>query len=166
MKKNLVKNAGGSWSFRNNPVYLGVSEEAVVRLERKSISTEDKFTTALVYSDEENNTMRLAPGDYLLEISLLTNKDLLMPSQELCAGKDCTTIPEMRINDSYQSGGLKMDFTVSGDDLKKGKVTFYAIGIDPAAVPDDYKEVQDLAQIAKIEEHSAQYRSALNPVFG
>lgn len=176
-KKSVVKNADG-WKFNDAVQDLSDKESASVTLTR--ISEDDlEFSSSAGYQgrQKEASEIELAPGDYVADATLLLSDRLVIPEQERCTGsllaRECYKIPQIDFGEGsspgqerFVEGGLKINFTVSAEDITgSSTIILYVVSVDIAGVPEQERVIEDLEQVAKIEEYSAQNKDALRPGF-
>lgn len=177
-KKNVVKTPQG-WQFVNSPADLTPRESATVMLTRVNGEGELDFSSVAIYDGIDQAEMDLAPGTYYADISMVLDERIVVPEKEKCfkkgifGDKECVTIPKIDFGgqsstgeERFPSGGLKMNITISGNDLQKFEtIVFYVVSIDISNVPEQSRTMEDIEQINKIEEYSSIYRLALHPTF-
>lgn len=169
-KKKVVKTADG-WRFNNNPVDLDTEEQATVTLKRKGTINEEEFQTIGEYNGNqaEPSEIKIMPGRYDINIQLLSDKKIVIPEQTRKVGswwnEQEYTIPRTEFNGSFPSGGLKLEYTFTAEDIEKDKIVLYAVSPDIAGIPESSRVIEDLEQVSKVEEYSIIYSSALNPTF-
>jgi hypothetical protein len=169
-KKRVVKTADG-WKFNNNPVDLDIEEQATITLKRKGTINEEEFQTIGEYkgNQTEPSEIKILPGRYDINIQLLSDKKIVIPEQTRKVGswwnEQEYTIPKTEFNGSFPSGGLKIEYTFTADDLGKDKIVLYAVSPDIAGIPESSRVIEDLEQISKVDEYSLIYSSALKPTF-
>ena len=90
----------------------------------------------------------------------------------VCVKKECYKIPKIDFGEGstpgqerFPEGGLKLNITITPEDLQKGTIVLYSVSIALADVPEIERKVEDIDQISKIEEYSANYSTALQPTF-
>ncbi len=164
-KKNVVKTTTG-WVFQDNAIDLNDKESAVISLTRIGDETELEFSTASVFDNTQKDSAEteLAPGKYSADITLLANQRIVIPARgdipKVDLGEGSTPGEER-----FSPGGLKLNITISPEDLQKSIVVFYVVNVDIAGVPEIDRYVEDLEQLTKIEEYSTKYKSSLQPAF-
>ncbi|MBI2559096.1 hypothetical protein HYW20_07280 [Candidatus Woesearchaeota archaeon] len=176
-KKNVVKTPQG-WRFTSNAVDLNSKEAATITLTRVSDGTELEFSSIVHYEGKAEET-EIAPGTYTAEGNLILNQKIVIPEKEICfakgifGGKECQKTPRIDFgerqasgDEQFPEGGLKLNFTISPEDLEKSDtVVFYVVSIDIANVPEQQRVIQDSNQIGKIDYYSKTYQMALQPTF-
>ena len=167
------------WFFRSLPAYsLEDNEDAVVTLERVS-DNEQQFSSAFTIRGDETKQITLAPGKYKVNIQLVLNEEVKIPSEIRCVEvpkgvfgerkeKECFTINET-IFDVFPSGGVNLDteetyWELTPNNLyKSNKITFMAASVALADVPENLRVIEDLQQIGEISNLSKQYSTELSP---
>lgn len=179
-KKNVVKTSQG-WQFVNSPVDLSSKETATTTLTRVNGEGELDFSSIASYEGQqkESSELEIAAGNYIADITLLLDERIVIPERQRCVrkgifgGKECFTIPKVDFGEGasagqerFPEGGLKLNLTISSDDLEKfDTIVLYVISIDIANVPEQERIVEDIEQINKIEDYSTIYELALQPTF-
>ena len=172
VKKKLLEKTSRGWEFTNQISDLKPDEEAFVTLTRLSPLTEEDFDTVASIQGSNEEQIRLAPGKYEVNINMFLRENIRIPEKRikkrtgLFSEEEFTTPGfEFNENNPYPSGGLRMNVTITEDDLKKDTVTFFAISPALENVPEQQRSIDDLNQAAKIEEYSRVFASLLKPVF-
>ena len=172
VKKKLVEKTDQGWTFTNSISDLKENEEAVVSLTRISPLTDEDFSSFADIKSTNADTIRLAPGDYEISINLFLREKISIPEKRIkkrtgLFKEEEFTIPGLEFNENnpYHSGGLKLNITITEDDLKKESITLFAVSPALDLVPEQQRTINDLEQSAKIEEYSNVYSSLLMPVF-
>ncbi|MBW2980827.1 hypothetical protein KY360_05415 [Candidatus Woesearchaeota archaeon] len=164
-KKRVVKNPEG-WVFIDTPFTLGRKESAFISLVRKPGPGEDAYQAAAEYSGGVGE-ITLADGDYEIDIQLYTNETIIIPEEERCEEvafiEQCYTIEELKFNETFPNGGLKLNHTFTADDLKSDMITFYVVNTYITGIPEANRVVEDLEQIEKVEEYSTAHANRLKP---
>lgn len=178
-KKKIVKTQNG-WQFRNQPLDLDPKEEAIIILTRNSPLQDEEYVTAALFSvnQQEPSEIDIAPGSYEATINVLLKDALVIPEREieigdniltdlLVGGKDYT-IPATEFSEEnpFLSGGLKLNVTLSADDLEAhDTIVFYVVSTALQDIPEELRVIEDLQQSTKIEYYSNVYKLALKPTF-
>src|SRR3989344_3767210 len=178
-KKNVAKASTG-WVFQDNAIDLNDKESAVLSLTRIGDETELEFSAASVFDNtqKESAEIELAPGKYSADITLLANERIVIPARERCEGgilgigEKCFIIPKIDLGEGstpgeerFSPGGLKLNITITPEDLQKSVVLFYVVNVDIAGVPEIDRYIEDLDELAKVEEYSTKYKASLQPIF-
>ncbi len=181
-KKNVVKTPQG-WQFVDSPVDLSNKESAVVSLTRLGEENELEFFSAASYEGQqtEKSEIELAPGNYFADINLMLNERIVIPEEErcecvidlgICIKRECYKIPKIDFGEGsapgqerFPEGGLKLNITITPEDLQKGTIVLYSVSIALADVPEIERKVEDIDYNSKIEEYSTNYSAALQPAF-
>ena len=181
-KKSVVKTPQG-WQFIDSAVDLSDKESAVVSLTRIGEENELEFFSAASYEGQqaEKSEIEIAPGNYFADINLMLNERIVIPEEErcecvidlgICVNKECYKIPKIDFGEGatsgqerFPEGGLKLNITITPDDLQKGAIVLYSVSIALADVPEIERKVEDINYISKIEEYSTNYSTALQPSF-
>ena len=181
VKKKMIEKIGrdfmGSWIGYWQPTLrekeLSENEEAIVTLTRKgSLHDDDYLTTATIQGPQEGD-ISLYSGDYDIEISVIARDRLVIPEKEESAGgvlgigEKEYTLPRVEFNETspYISGGLKMSYSFTKDNLYNDVIVFNVIGIDLEGVDEANRALDDLDEMNKIEDYSQAYASTLMPEF-
>ena len=106
----------------------------------------------------------MAPGKYSADITLLANERIVIPARgdypKVDLGEGSTPGEER-----FSPGGLKLNITISPEDIQKPSVVFYVVNVDIAGIPENDRVIEDLEQLTKVEEYSTTYKSSLQPIF-
>jgi len=172
MKKNKVVKTSNGWQFQTTSIPLDNNEEAMITLTRKgAVEDEEFFSSADIRGNQTNGTLRIVPGVYDIDIQLLTEGDLVIPErkEKVDTGlfsEKTITYPKIDFNYStYPSGGLKLEYTFTKEDLAKNKLILYAVNPDIAGIPESARKIEDLDQMYQVENYSEKYSSSLKPRF-
>ncbi|MBI2208222.1 hypothetical protein HYU50_01900 [Candidatus Woesearchaeota archaeon] len=172
VKKKLLEKTNRGWEFTNKISDLKPEEEAFVTLTRLSPATEEDFDAVASIKGTNEEQIRLAPGRYEVNINTFLREDIRIPEKKVkkktgLFSEEEFTIPGIDFNSQnpYPSGGLRMNVTITEDDLKKGTITFFAVSPALENVPEQQRSIDDLNQAAKIEEYSRVFAPLLKPVF-
>ncbi len=181
-KKNIVKTMQG-WQFVDSAADLSDKESAVVSLTRIGDENELELFSAASYEGRqtEKSEIEIAPGKYFADITLMLNQRIIIPEEErcecvidlgICVRKECYKVPKIDFGEGsaegqerFPEGGLKLNITITPEDLQKGTVILYPVSIALADVPEIERKVEDIDQISNIEEYSTNYSAALQPTF-
>jgi len=172
VKKKLVEKTNRGWEFTNTVADLKPNEEATVILRRISSLTDEDLQTTVILQGPTEGEIRLSPGKYEADINMFLRERLIIPPRQITKrvglfSKKTFTIPghEFNENSPYPSGGLKLNITITEEDMKKDTIVLYAINFALDRVPEQQRAIEDLTQIAKVEEYSKIYASLLQPTF-
>lgn len=179
-KKNVIKTPQG-WQFVDSALDLISKEQAVVSLTRMGEENELEFFSAASYQGQqaEKSELEIAPGKYFADINLILNEKIAIPEEERCVkklggllGEECYKIPKIDFGEGstpgqerFPEGGLKLNITITPEDLQKGTITLYSVSMALADVPENERKIEDINYISKIEEYSENYSTALQPGF-
>ncbi len=178
-KKNVAKTSEG-WKFVDTPVDISNKEAVAVTLTRIGNENELEFSAVSLYEGSQKNSseIEIAPGNYVADLSLMLDQRIIVPEKEECVskgilGKECYKTPKVDFGEKsspgqekFPEGGLRLNFTLSADDLSTyGTLVLYVISIDLASVPEQDRVIEDLDQLAKVEDHSKTYQQAVKPAF-
>ncbi|MBI4452048.1 hypothetical protein HY637_01340 [Candidatus Woesearchaeota archaeon] len=182
-KKNVVKNPQG-WQFADSAADLTDKEQAVVSLTRYGDENELEFSSFASYEglQPSQSQIEIAPGRYFADMTLVQNERIVIPEEERCVskgvvldlftGKECYTVPKIDFGEGatpgeekFPEGGLKLNFTVTSEDLQKDTLVVYAVAIALSDVPEAERKVEDIDQLSKLEEYSTNYSVNLQPAF-
>ena len=172
VKKKLVEKVGDSWVATLREEELGPNEEAIVTFTRNDINSEDYATTAILKGSQQGD-ISLYTGEYDIDAVVIAKEKLVIPQDDRTAGgvlgigEKHYTIPEVSFNETepFLSGGLKMSYQFTKDDLDNNVIVLYAVGIDLKGVPETERKIEDLEEMGKIQEYSESYAGALSPGF-
>lgn len=153
MKKKLVK-IGGIWRYSNTMLPLLDSEDAMVTLEKVTEPTELEFSTMVVYTPGEENTILVAPGKYDLKINIFDRDGITIPAEtrEYGPSWDRTTITLDEIQmDYFPSGGADIRVEIGPGELRNQEIIFYAVGVLAEDIKnhDDKKVFGEYGEISK-----------------
>src|SRR3989338_2302740 len=172
VKKKLLEKTSRGWEFTNKISDLRPDEEAFVTLTRLSPVTEEDFDAVASIQGTNEEQIRLAPGEYEVSINTFLRENIRIPEKKvkkktgLFSEEEFITPGfEFNENNPYPSGGLRMNVTITKEDLKKDTVTFFAISPALENVPEQQRSIEDLNQAARIEEYSKVFAALLIPVF-
>ena len=176
-KKSVVKSLAG-WQFADQEQDLSEKDSAAITLTRINSPNELEFSSVAEYKTGQDTEIEIAPGEYQLEITLMSNERIVIPARRECVTallglvKECYDLPKIDLAEGipdeqaqFIAGGINLDITVTPADLEKGAITFYAVNIGLADVPQEQRVIEDLDQIGKIEQHSEANKIALWPRF-
>lgn len=168
-KKRFTK--GNGWQFRDSPSPFYDQEIALLTITRYPESPgEHEYVVVRSYNSTEGS-VSLAEGKYLLEISTFYNGDLVIPERKktidggLFGDDEEITIPEVRFDKIFPTGGVRINFSVSKEMLDYNKIIFYTISPDMIAVPEASRTIEDLEFVTDIDGYSAQYGEKVQPGF-
>jgi len=172
IKKKLIEKTSRGWEFTNRISDLKPNEEALVTLTRLSPLEEEEFDAVASIQGPNEEQIRLAPGRYEVNINMFLRENLRIPEKMVkkrtgLFSEEEFTIPGFEFNEQnpYPSGGLRMNVTITEEDLKKDTITFFAVSPALENVPEQQRSIDDLNQAAKIEEYSKVFAPLLKPVF-
>tara|TARA_B100001971_G_scaffold99734_1_gene92004 strand:- start:214 stop:2358 length:2145 start_codon:yes stop_codon:yes gene_type:complete len=172
VKKKLLEKSGKSWSFTNKISDLSESEEAHISLTRLSPITEEEFSSFASLSGPNSEEIRIAPGKYEVSINMFLREKLSIPEKKIkkkigLFNEEEFEMPgfEFNENNPYPSGGLRLNVTITENDLRKGTIVFYAISPVLQNVPEQDRSLEDLEQTGKIDEYSKVFEALLRPSF-
>lgn len=172
VRKKLVEKTSSGWTFTNRIADLSQNEEAFVTLRRLSPLEEENFDSAAAIQGTSKSDIRLAPGKYEVGITMLQKDSLIIPSKKIrkktgLFSEQEFSIPGVEFNENnpYPSGGLKLNITITEDDLKKDTITLFAVSPALQDVPQSQRTLEDLQQSSKIDEYSKAFAPLLKPIF-
>ena len=172
VKKKLVEKTSRGWEFTNKISDLKENEEAFVTMTRLSPLTEEDFDAVASIKGTNEEQIRLAPGKYEVNINTFLREDIRIPEKKEkkrtgLFSEEEFTIPGIEFNrqNPYPSGSLRMNVTITKEDLKKDTITFFAVSPALENVPEQQRSIEDLNQAAKIEEYSKVFAVLLTPIF-
>ncbi|MBI2134529.1 hypothetical protein HYU09_00930 [Candidatus Woesearchaeota archaeon] len=172
IKKKLLEKTSRGWEFTNKISDLKPDEEAFVTLTRLSPLTEEDFDAVASIKGPNEEQIRLAPGKYEVNINTFLRENIRIPEKKVrkktgLFSEEEFTIPgfEFNANNPYPSGGLRMNVTITEEDLKKDTITFFAVSPALENVPEQQRSIDDLNQAANIDEYSRVFAALLAPVF-
>jgi len=164
-----------------SPVSLALEEQSVVNIKRikQNIGEEDVTTAAVYWGNQSNpSIMRLVPGKYEVDITniIYFDRPYIIPKEtkeidggfwsELTGADEEYTIPAITLNESYPSGGVRLNnlnryFVINETDLyDDNQIIFYTIA------PSLPTNVEEMGAVGKIQEYSNLYRDQLEPTYG
>lgn len=158
----------------NNSRPLDRNEEAIVSLTRKNGPGEMDFSQ-IIRMDfmTEDQTIKLVPGTYELNIITILHKDIIIPEDErdidrgivdVFAGEESYTIDEIKF-ESFPTGNLNIEFEVTERDLRNKKIKFKVLDFAIDRVNPVYRIVEDLEQMGLVEEISLANIQYFKPKF-
>ncbi|MFC1728059.1 hypothetical protein ACFLZ7_01175 [Nanoarchaeota archaeon] len=187
-KKQVIKQMNGNFLFNPTARPLSATDGVILTLTRlKQIEAETNVVESVeIIGNQSGATMRLAPGTYEVDASLITHERTVIPQDEVCykddwydsiglGDEECQTIQEVVFDESFPHGGLILDsrsgyFVIPPQALVDSKqIEFYVIEApagyirNPLGVTNLKHE--DLEEINNIEEYSRQNRGHLEPRF-
>lgn len=168
------------WFFEPAAYDLEPWEQAVVTLVRVSDFDEEYAVSFSVYGNESRE-IQLVPGRYNVNINLLLNEFVKIPSrtEEECVKRDifgrCTkkekiTIPEINF-DVLPNGGVDFSddetcWILEGTNLyNSNKITFYAVSPAITDIPEEARVIEDLNVMNLVANYSKDNRQMLEPSF-
>lgn len=177
-KKKIVKTQNG-WQFLNQAFDLDPKEEAILTLKRNSPLQDEEYSAGVFFTPNQGpSEVNIAPGSYEATITLLLKDTLVIPEKkvdisgnlitDLIVGKQEYTVPGIEFNEEnpFPSGGLKLNVTLSADDLNNyNTIVFYAVSPALQEIPESLRVIEDLQQSNNIEYYSSVYNLALKPTF-
>ncbi|MFH1052822.1 MAG: hypothetical protein V1740_00220 [Candidatus Woesearchaeota archaeon] len=156
LKKKMLVKSGESWELGTDVRALESKEEAFITFKRFQELTDQPYTAFVGLTAGSGDTVTLTPGTYAVDISLYLNESVSIPGSE----QGSLDIPGLDLTEP-PSGGLKLNFTITEQDMEKDTINLYAIGVDPRT----FTSVGDLGVISDIEGYSKKYKSQLQPEF-
>ena len=174
VRKIRVSKTPAGWVVeKSSRLPMEEEDTAIVNFKREAGLMEEEYTTSARAAGTELGEVRLAKGKYNVSVNLLTDKYFEFLPKERCEGgslftkEKCTDIPpeKMTFNESFPSGGSEFDYRISPYDLENNKMIVYAFYTDYYSVDVNELEIEDLEQLAKIEEYSQKYWTKLIPDF-
>ena len=160
------------WEFKNNPLKLLDSEEAIIVLTREGEDGEGSHEAVVLFQENKTNqTIELAPGEYSIEIRQFNEEPYVIPEYEECfetgwpGDEECYTVNRTVMNGSVPVGGCIMDYEFSAAQMMNAsEVTFYTVTPDIYAIrPESSRRVEILEVLSMVENHTQQLRGALVP---
>ncbi|MBI4439595.1 hypothetical protein HY638_01325 [Candidatus Woesearchaeota archaeon] len=168
--KKKMSYTNGKWVFNSASSSLKDEEYGMITFRRKGTVLDDEVTATAEFGRGGNVSVQLAPGDYELEIRLFTDEDVVIPEDKRCEGalftEKCYKIPKTEINETFPLGSVKINITITAEDLEKAKMTAYVLELGILDVPPDARKIEMLEQINKMEQYSAENEYELKPRFG
>ena len=172
VRKKLIEKTSNGWTFTNRIVELGQNEEAFVTLRRLSTLEEEDFDSAAAVEGTAKGDIRLAPGRYEVGITMLQRDSISIPQKKIrkktgLFSEQEFTMPGVEFGESnpYPSGGLRLNITITEEDLKKDTITFFAVSPALQDIPLNQRSLEDLQQSSRIEEYSKAFAPLLRPTF-
>ncbi len=163
VKKKLIEKvpvASGVmiWKPTMRVVDLDENETAMVVLEKTGETTEEMFQSAAVYlgNQTEPSEIKVGAGEFKVNIDLLLDRGIVIPERDVGPWYDKETIPEVKLNAPYPSGGLGINYTFKDSDLKNSDtiIVFYALSYNLYDVPEQDRRIEDLEKVFDLEEAS------------
>jgi hypothetical protein len=172
VKKKLVEKTSRGWEFTNRVSDLKQNEEAFVTLTRISPLEEEEFRTALSQQGPNEEEARLAPGDYEVDIQLNLRESIRIPERRINVRTGLfsereVAYPGVEFNENkpYHSGGLRLNMTITEQDLKKDTLVLFAVSPALYDVPEHQRKIEDLDQTSRIDSYSKVFAALLKPIF-
>jgi hypothetical protein len=168
-KYNLVK-SDGRWILRDNPVQVNSDEWGTLNLLRVSGLGEEEYSAVSQFNSSVSS-IALAPGDYVLDASLMLEKQVVILPQRRCEdtllSEKCYDVPpeKLELDSPVPVGGIYANFTVTKGDLEKSRLVVNVIGVDIASIPESQRVIEDLDPMAKIKDYSNSHKTILKPRF-
>ncbi len=173
VKKKRYAKTGTSWQFIDQAVGLYPEESAVVYLKKipSSVGEHEYETMSLFNLSAEE--LELAPGNYSLTINTFYHGGLVIPEHKKkidsgwLGGDQEVTIPAITFkqDDSFPTGGVMLNFSISEKDMTKEQVTFYTISPDLILAPEQDRYIEDMQFITDIETYSKAQSESIKPTF-
>ncbi len=184
-KYQLLKSSEqGGWTFSSQAVPFGDKEEAVITLNKKVSSGEPGYTMLanLIGSEatrtepcsdepkKEASTIELVPGDYNVNIVVLSYDNITIPAERRETGSwpftEKFTVPEMVFNceNPLPISQISFDWHVEAKDISPDKMlNFYSIAADFKETPESWRKLEDISAIAETQNHAQTYQSLIRP---
>ena len=109
---------------------------------------------------------------YELSINTLLREELSIPQKKVSKKtglftEEEFTFPGMEFNENnpYPSGGVRLNVTITEEDLKKDTIVFFSLSPAMENVPEQQRSIEDLQESAKIDEYSEVFGAFLKPIF-
>ncbi|MBI2128725.1 hypothetical protein HYU07_00650 [Candidatus Woesearchaeota archaeon] len=177
-KKVLRKNAAGDWVLNTNPLSLSDKEISSLVLSRVNSAYDVDFVQASEFRKNISETFEISliPGKYEVTVNDILYDAITIPKETrkesggLFHDDIEYTIPEVKFKaeDGVTAGGLMLNnetglWNVNAASLDSSNlVTFYIVQADPYS----FRHIEDLEQMGKTSDYSAQYRRPeLEPLF-
>lgn len=179
IKKQLV-NFDWAWVAEQNSLSLSSKEEAVVTLSRVPSPGEGAFSVVAEYTGNRaladlSKKVKIVPGDYDVEISLIYRGDLTIPTKERCEGgfigigETCFTLDAIDFTEKkplYEGGLSREGMHFSAVDIDSNdKIILHAIAIDLPGASESSRVHEDLEQVNNIKTYSKNYGDLVNPQY-
>lgn len=184
VEKFLLKK-GVDWELDlNNPGPLAFDEEVFITLERNGSVFEEPLSVVAqvkggIFSKEEsyNTDIRLIPGVYMVRAFgfKYAKEPVVIPRNKRCvkAGAldelECFFVPENDVvfdeRSPLPTGGAEFVWVVTPDVLELGNtVRFKTIAFALETLPESRRRIEDLEQLGRLQDVSAEVREQLEPV--
>lgn len=184
-KYQLLKSSEqGGWTFSSQASPLGDKEEAIITLNKKVSSGEQGYTVLadLIGSEttrtepcsgeikKEISTIELVPGDYAVNIVILSYDNITIPAERRETGSwpftEKYTVPEMVFDceNPLPISQINFDWHVEAKDIDADKVlNFYSVVADFKEIPESWRKIEDISEITETQNYAQTYRSLINP---
>lgn len=157
---------------------LEQNESAIIIIKRMEPPSYTLLNEYVQLTDTEpTQEIKLIPGKYKIEAMLITDRQHVIPEEELCfdqdwydsfglGTEDCVTLDPVEMNGTML-GGVRINketggyFEITSQDLEKGELTIYAVSPELSQITkhDDIKVFGEIGNFTK------ELRSQLLPVF-
>lgn len=158
-----------TWYFSNAPFDLNETEEVLINLKRISESEGEFIAGAYFSSFSTDNKIRLVPGNYTVMNYLIYNENYIIPAETRCPADDtCFTFNESNVSTLLLGGFVLQNkvWEIKPSDLySAGKINFFVTSSDLPAIPESARIIEDVNQIALIENYTVKFFNDLKPVF-
>ncbi len=175
-----------SWGFNPSTINLGSKDEAVITFTKINAPGGESYTAiANLVGDEfektnpcDNNpknelkTIELVPGDYDVNILILSYENMTIPAERREAGSwpftEKYTVPGMEFGcqNPMPTGQINFKWHVKASELDSNNMLeVYGIAADFMQMPESYRKVEDLGITAETQLYAEMYKSLIQPRF-
>ncbi|MBN2457605.1 hypothetical protein JXB31_00565 [Candidatus Woesearchaeota archaeon] len=144
---------------------LKEEENIILTLSRdKTYPYDQDFFQTFILDNSGTKTLKLVPGNYSIQATLVDNKGILISARDELVGDHLVRYPPINMTPAML-GSIVVDegsggfWEVTKDDLEKGDLMFYIIRLERP------EKVEDLEQFSRVDEYSYKYRELLIPEF-
>lgn len=168
------------WTPKQTSLSLSSKEEAVVTLLRQPEQGELEYSVVAEYTgdrtiEDSSKGVKIIPGTYDVEISLVIRDDITIPADERCdggflgIGETCTDLDPVEftpVKPLYEGGLKRTGMHISAVEMDNAdKIIFHAVVIDLAGTPEAKRVHEDLEEINNIEAYSEMYGDLVMPQY-
>jgi hypothetical protein len=165
-KKKMSKN-GGVWGNPSGDFALSDSEEVLITLTRQDNLQDGTFSTSgnYIWDQAEKGEILIVPGKYEIDINLMYNDPIKIPSRTIEVDDDDYNVEEILLDEGFRVGGVAFNYTFTKDNLENDEIVFYVLNADIVSVPENERIAEDLAVVSDVDAISLRYRASLLPRF-
>ena len=142
------------WALRpSSDRDIGFDENLIAVFTREKRTGDMDFISQISFNGNQTKkpVLELVSGNYTVDVFLFQS-ELIIPEQEI---SDDITIPEIKFNDTFYGGGIRMDnstggfFEVTYGDLNKNELLFPILAFEHS----DFTESADLQQLGLLDSY-------------